>query len=130
MGEVPGGVVAVGGGVLAEGGEHDAVLEGEGAESEGLEELGCWGAIREGGAGGGGLGGGEVGDLGGGVREEDERGGERTYPFGRLVLDIWMARHLVVVLLYCLRRRVLRMVAVGYMTRRLRQCTSERRMKA
>lgn len=38
--KVPWCVVAVFGTVLAEGGEHDAVLEGGAAEGEGLEELG------------------------------------------------------------------------------------------
>jgi hypothetical protein len=59
-------LVAVFGGVLAEGGEHDAVLEGGAAEGEGLEELGDGSAIGLG-VGGGSrrrvLCGGEVGDL-------------------------------------------------------------------
>lgn len=115
MGEVPRGVVAVFGGVLAEGGEHYAVLEGEGAQGEGGEEFGCGGAVGDGGAGGGVLGGGEVGDLESvrWVLEREER--IVTYSGLRLVLDILMGRHLEVVLLYlCEIRRVVRMVAWGY----------------
>lgn len=66
MSQVPGCMVAILGGVLAEGREHDAVLEGEAAESKGLEELGDGLAIFlgvEGGAGGWFLRGCEVGDL-------------------------------------------------------------------
>lgn len=40
MGEMPRGYVPVRGGVLAEGGEHDAVLQGHGTDFQGLENFG------------------------------------------------------------------------------------------
>lgn len=63
---MPGCVVAILCRVLAQWREHDAVLEGEAAEGEGLEELGNGLAIflgNEGGAGGWFLRGCKVGDL-------------------------------------------------------------------
>jgi hypothetical protein len=63
---VPGCEVAVLGGVLAEGGEEDAVLESEASDFEGGEEFGDWGAVWlrvRGCAAGRVLQGGEVGDL-------------------------------------------------------------------
>jgi len=69
--EVPVRLVAVFGGVLAEGGEGEAVLDRHAAELEGLEELGDLGAAVEhakGGSGDGLLCGSEVGDLDGSAR--------------------------------------------------------------
>lgn len=67
---MPGREVSVLRRVLAERGEHDAVLEGEAAEGERLEELGRVRAIGLGvgsGPGGGILEGGKIGYGGGGV---------------------------------------------------------------
>lgn len=111
--EVPRGVVAVFGRVLAEGGEHDAVLEGEGAEGEGGEEFGGGGAIGYRCSCRGGLGGGEVGDLGGGVSWVffwRVRRGRGSYSGLRLILDISMGRHLGGVLVYPDGQRAVRMV--------------------
>ena len=88
MGEVPGCVMAVDGGVLAERGEHDSVLEGEPADLEGCEELwdcGTVGLWVRGGAAGWLLGGGEIGDL---FRQLGEDvGGRETYTFRTFVGD-------------------------------------------
>lgn len=45
MGELPAAEVAFVGGVLAERGEENAVLEGEAADGEGLEDLGDRSAV-------------------------------------------------------------------------------------
>lgn len=90
VGEMPGGVVAVLGGVLAEGGEHDAVLEGDAADGERLEEFGDRVAIR---LGGGGrscwrlLGGSVVGYLNE-IRVGIVWDGQWTYSWSGLVGDI------------------------------------------
>jgi len=115
--EVPVRLVTVFGGVLAERGEGEAVLDRHAAELEGLEELGDLGAAVEHGKGGSGDGllcGSEVGNLDGSARQ---RYGAWMYAYTRsgLVPQLIVLRDLFAILILgdILCDRMMRVRLVG-----------------
>jgi hypothetical protein len=122
MCEVPVGLVAIFGRVLAERREGKAVLNGEATKLEGLEELGNLGAAIEhakGGSGDGLLCGSEVRDLDGLANRKQEVG-TNTYTSGSLVSQLVLLWDLLAVLILgsvlCNRMMRMRVLAIGLST--------------